>query len=140
MSDIVIEALMDKRKLIETEFNEKLKQIDTAIKDHRMRSLRADKNHSPSVFRLKADSLEIGIRSVSDAVRKVIEDMDGNFTLKEVKEVIQRQFPHFYNEKTAKGIGPRLWEACSEGVLELVSPGKGGKPNIYARKKAPAPQ
>jgi hypothetical protein len=65
--------------------------------------------------------------------KEALHNMNGDFTSATVLEFIKSKHPELYSRAAPRTIAARIWEAASEGVIERVSIGKGGQPNIYKR-------
>lgn len=78
------------------------------------------------------------VRSVSDALKIAISQMQGQFELKDIRNYFVHHFPDILSTVSQRTVGVRLWEAYDKGHLSLVAPGKGGKSNVYVRKNGEA--
>lgn len=131
--NIVVEALRFQLKVLDEEYYQSRKELLDAIKQHGGDLISEVKE--PSGLNGSKKALDLKIRSISDAINAAIADIDGELTLDIVRDYIREKFPHIYERTNPKSIGARLWEACDDGLIEVVSPGRGGHPNIYTRKK-----
>lgn len=132
MKNIVVEALRAQLKVLDEEYQQNRKALLDAIRQHDGELASGAKELS-SLSR-STGVLGSNIRSISDAIGQAIANIPGEFTVGVMREYIKQHFPHIYQGTNPRSVGARLWEACEEGHIELVSPGRGGKPNIYARK------
>jgi hypothetical protein len=133
MDNIAIEALNTRLKVLDDEYEKNRKALVSAIK--RLGGSEPVPKCPPRPAKLNGHGadLNLRIRSLSDAVRESFKHMPEHFTLDDVRTYVKDSFPHI-NTKT---VGSRIWEACNEpnGPIVKVSPGRGGKANLYSRKK-----
>jgi hypothetical protein len=137
MKEIAVETLRARLKVLDEEYQENRKILLDAIQTLGDRT-RSKKSETASSIRPRNGASDVpnhSVRSISDAVKIAFEAMPGNFTLVNVRDYLRQNFPELFYKVSAGTIGARVWEAHSEKIIELVSRGQGGKPNIYARKK-----
>lgn len=94
-------------------------------------SLMADP--TPTVFRRRQLKLiDVEDISTSDAVREAIEELDGNFSVHDIRRNIQKKYPDigFISRNVTHNILSNLKET---GKIELIEEGKGRIPSVYRK-------